>query len=143
MRNYVFLIAAPLVFAGAAVAHQGATGVVKARMDGMGTVQSSMKVVGGMARGRIEFDADAAQAALADMAEAARQIPELFEEQDLSAPSESLPAIWENWDDFIAKADALAVAADVTVADLDALRAAMGPIGNSCSACHQDYRQKE
>ncbi len=142
MRKYVFLIVAPLVFAGAAVAHQGATGVVKARMDGMGTVQSAMKVVGGMARGRIEFDADAAQAALADMAEAARQIPELFEEKDLSDPSEALSGIWDNWDDFTAKADALAVAADVTVADLDALRAAMGPIGNSCSACHQDYRQK-
>ena len=129
--------------AGAALAHQGASGVVKARMDGMGVQQTAMKTLGAMARGQADFDAETAAAAFVTVAEAGRHVPAQFEVQDLSAPSEALPAIWENWDDFVAKSEAMVRAADVAPADLAELRAGLGAVGQTCSACHEVYREPQ
>jgi cytochrome c556 len=58
--------------------------------------------------------------------------------------SRALPAIWTNFPDVAAKGKALADAAVAMQAaagkDLDSLRAAMGPLGASCGACHKVYR---
>ena len=59
-----------------------------------------------------------------------------------------MPAIWQDWDDFIALADSLAEQADALAADADAgaaievLRARFGEVAESCKACHEDYRIK-
>jgi len=126
----------------AATAHEGASGDVKTRMEAMKTVADNTKILGGMATGKRAFDAADAQAAAAVLEAEAARIPALFESGEMSEVSEASPEIWENWGDFTAKSEDLAVAAaragDVT--DLDGLRAAMGGIGGACKACHQDYR---
>lgn len=143
MRKAVIAGVLAIGAAGAALAHQGATGVVKARMDGMGVQQTAMKTLGAMARGQADFDANAAAAAFAAVAEAGRHVPAQFEVQDLSSPSEALPAIWENWDDFVAKSAAMVRAADLAPADLAELRAGLGAVGQTCSACHEVYREPQ
>ncbi len=58
--------------------------------------------------------------------------------------SRALPAIWADGSDIGAKAGALTDAAWAVQAaaatDLDALKAAMGPLGKACGACHETYR---
>ena len=92
---------------------------------------------------RIAFVLGGSLAAFVTVAEAGRHVPAQFEVQDLSAPSEALPAIWENWDDFVAKSEAMVRAADVAPADLAELRAGLGAVGRTCSACHEAYRKPQ
>lgn len=103
-------------------------------------------VLAGMAQEKAPYDAAAATAAATKLAEiAAWDAEELFPQGD--ATGRALPAIWENWDDFQAKHEAL-VTASATMATeagkgLDALKAAIGPIGAACGGCHQAYRKAE
>ena len=60
-----------------ALAHEGATGVVKERMDLMETQKDAMKVIGEMAKGKTPFDAAAATKAAGDITSTAKKIPEL------------------------------------------------------------------
>ena len=111
--------------------------VMKALKDGMGSL-------GGMAKGSIEFNDTQAQAALDLIKNATANIAATFETNALSQTSESAPAIWENWPDFVAKSDDLDFALEGwDVTSLDALRAGMGNVGATCSACHKAYRIKK
>jgi cytochrome c556 len=53
---FAFVIAAGA--ATAALAHGSATGIVKERMDGMIVLRDSMKAMGPMMQGRLDYDAD-------------------------------------------------------------------------------------
>ena len=104
---------------------------VRARQEAMGLVGSNMKKVSTMAKGEVEFDAAAAQAAFANIADKAAAVPALFETQSNTDPeSEAKDAIWGNWDDFVSKASALQAAAEAGagVDSLEALGAALGPL---------------
>lgn len=116
---------------------------VKARMHAMETISQASKTLGGMARGRTDYDAAAAKAAADALVEQAKMIPALFEAQETDPESEALPAIWENYADFTAKAAALEDAAMAVAAtsDLDGLRGVMRSVGGSCQACHKAYRE--
>jgi cytochrome c556 len=101
-----------------------------------------MKVLSDMAKGATTFDADAANVALASMAEAAATIPTVFEaEVTEGAKTDASTAIWENWDDFVAKAEALQTAASgASVSDEASLGAAVGAVGATCGTCHKAYK---
>jgi len=144
-RNILLSGIAVVAFAVAATAHEGVKNqVVKARMDGMAKLASNMKILGQMAKGVIEFDADQAQQAALGISEEAAKIPVLFEADETDPKSEALPVIWESYSDFIAKSDALVnVATDISksITEKTDLVPAMASIGGSCSACHKVYRQ--
>ncbi len=143
MRRVWIGALAGLAVAGAAAAHQGAMGVVKERMDGMGVMKAAVKSLGQMARGQASFDAENAALAFAQIATAGRLVPTQFEARDLSAPSEALATIWERWDDFVAKSEAMVRAAEIAPTDLETLRAGLGAVGQTCMACHQVYRKAQ
>ena len=122
---------------------------VAAHQTHMKLLGQNMGVLGGMAQGKMDYDAAAAQAAadalvenamIADMA----KFPE-GSDSDSIATSRALPAIWTNFDDFTAKAEAFAVAATGMQAaagqGLEAVQAAMGALGGSCGSCHETYRK--
>ncbi len=101
----------------------------------------------GMARGA-PFDAAVAERNARRIAVLATMIPERFAAMDTRAfavETEALPVIWENPDDFAAKAAALAEAA-LTFADTAAggdQAATLGGLrnlGGSCGNCHDSYR---
>lgn len=131
-----------LSFSIAAVAHDGVENeVVKARMDAMKEIGGAMKVLGTMAKGAVEFDAVAAQAAVDAVADQSAMVPVLFEAQETDPMSEAKPEIWANWDDFVAKSNALnAAATSVSITDASSIPAALGAMGGSCKDCHTDYR---
>lgn len=117
---------------------------VKARMDAMSVIGAQMKVLGNMAKGQVAFDASAAQAAAALVAEQAAAVPALFETQVDDPKSEADPAIWTNYPDFSAKAGDLQDAAQTaagSMSSLDDLRASLGAMGGTCKACHGPYRE--
>ena len=145
------LIALSFVIATSAIAfaHSGATGVVKLRMDMMGAIGDSMKVIGSMMKGQTAFDANGAKAAAMRIAGHADEIPDLFPEGSTQKPSEALPAIWQNWDEFVkitgemkAAAQTLADAASVAT-QADQIRAQFGAVGKSCGSCHERFRLKQ
>ena len=58
--------------------------------------------------------------------------------------SESSPAIWENWEDFVEKADDFAFMIEgLETSSADTLAAGLGNIGQSCGSCHKAYRIKK
>lgn len=142
MKKLLTASAILVSFSIAAVAHAGVENkAVAARMAGMKAIGGSMKTLGGMAKGAVEFDVAAAQAAVDTIEAQSAQIPTLFEAQETDPMSEAKSEIWSNWDDFVAKSNALnAAAASVTITDADSVGAAMGAMGGSCKACHKDYR---
>lgn len=137
--------AAVLALAPATDAHSDASNpAVKARMEAMKVIGAQTKVLGDMAKGATEFDAAAAQAAAATMAAEAAKIPALFEPQEDDPESEAKPIIWDDWDDFTAKAmdlEAAATAAEASLTEAGAVGPALGQIGGACKACHSTYRE--
>jgi len=137
-------IAAPF---SVSMAHSDTNGIqpqVAARMAVMTQIKEAMAPLGGMAKGAVEFDAAVAQAAVASLLDASELTAAVFEPNVSDPKSEALPAIWENWDDFVSKSEDLTFAAEGwDVSSLDSLRAGMGNIGAACSACHKAYRMKK
>ncbi|WP_108259815.1 c-type cytochrome [Mangrovicoccus ximenensis] len=129
--------------AAAAAAHNGVTDpVVMARMHGMMTLGVQLKTLGAMAKGEQPFDAEAARQALAMVADEAGRIPGQFQANVSVPQSEARPAIWEHWEDFSAKAEALRqTAAALEIADEAGLGPALRDLGGACKSCHSIYRE--
>lgn len=143
------LVIAILAGAGAALAHSGATGIVKQRMDAMSAIGDDMKKIGLMLRGTAPFDAGQAQAAARAIANHASHMDMLFPPGSLSPPTEALPAIWDNWDAFAdltqalhARADRLAQLAASGASEAE-IAAQFKTLGETCSACHEKFRIKK
>lgn len=91
-----------------ALAHSGATGVVKERMDGMLALGQTIKDLSPMMRGQAELDEDAIRAGADVMiSHAGEQMTRLFPEGSGGMPSEALPTVWEDWEEFAALAEQL------------------------------------
>jgi cytochrome c556 len=104
-----------------------------------------MREDGGILRQAGNLTGDAAVAAMTKLRDNYKHIPDLFPEGSIVGDSEALPAIWENWDAFIAIADAGVAAAEsgITAAqagDAAAYAAALQTIGGTCGQCHQQFR---
>jgi len=145
MAARYFLICTTSVFCTMAWAHQGVQNpAVKARMDGMSAIAENLKVIGTMAKGEIAFDANAAREAAAAMAEHAAATPDLFEANETDPKSEALPAIWDKFDDFTAKAlelESIAKGLSASISSPADLRSALGALGENCKSCHEKYRE--
>ena len=109
MRLRTWILATAMTSAGlAALAHSGATGVVKERMDAMVDLGDEMKRLTPMMRGQTEYDPEIVRGAADTMiGHAGSAMTELFPEGSNGKPSEALDAIWEDWDEFAALAEAL------------------------------------
>ena len=146
--NGVHILAIAIVTSPALVfAHSGATGVVKERMELMDSIASQMKLVGEMIKGDRTFAGDSVVTAANMIAEHADEMPEKFPEGSLDHPSEALPVIWEDWDEFLRLAEELRttagslaqVAQDAT--DSGELRLAFAAVGKTCTSCHEGFRK--
>ena len=145
-KNTMIVAAFATALAGTAFAHSGATGVVKTRMDAMSEIAKSMKAIGAMMKGQVQFDAKVAETGALGIAKHADHIPKLFPEGSNKKPSEALPAIWKDWDRFTeiaadmgTKSRALATAS-AQAERIEAIRAPFGALAKTCKACHSDFR---
>ncbi len=136
-----------LVAATFALAHEGAKGVVKERMDLMKGQQKDMKLIGDMTKGKVKFDATKAAAAARNLAETTKKIPDLFPEGSGGHPSEALDTVWKDWESFTGNAKDAEAAANELAATLDGgtgdWKAGFKKLTEACKSCHQDFRSEE
>ncbi len=128
-----------------ATAHDGAQGLVKARMEMMKSIGDATKTLGQMAKSG-DMDRTQAMTAIAILTEKARMTPVMFETRDLTKPTEALPGIWDNFEDFTRQSMALETAATALsdqLSDISAFRAGFARVGKSCQSCHEAYRLKK
>ncbi|PYE81187.1 c-type cytochrome [Pseudoroseicyclus aestuarii] len=123
----------------------------EAREEHMKMLGQNLGVIGRMAQGEVDYDAEAAQEAADALVEISGMDMEawLVEGSDSESleDSRALPIIWDETEDYLAQWEDLHQAAlamqEVAGTDLAALQGAMGPLGQSCGGCHRTYRASE
>ncbi len=132
------------------IAHKGATGIIKQRMDVMSEMGDAMKLIGDMVKGKTAYDLDTIRQAVSQLSEHApgiiEQFPDTQESQNFNM-SEALPKIWESKPEF----DEMARQLEIRISELQMvinvelnkpeLRKAFVKTVKACSTCHDDYRK--
>ncbi|KAA1178043.1 cytochrome C556 [Rhizobium tropici] len=124
-----------------------ADGTHDSRIGLMKKIGGAAGALGAIAKGDKPYDADIVKASLTTIAETAKAFPDQFNPQSDKNDAEVNPKIWDNLDDFKAKAAKLSTDAETALAQLPADNAGVGTtlktLGGSCGACHQAYRIKK
>lgn len=103
--------------------------------------------IAAMASGRAPFDAAAAQAN-ADLVVTMSKLPYAgFIDGTSSGDTKAKPEIWSERDKFNAAAgkmqeEVVKLSAAARSGNLDQVKAAVGEVGKSCKACHDNYRKE-
>ena len=139
----MFLILTMLV-GGAAFAHQGATGIVLERMEGMKSIGAAVKFIAPMMTGNADFDpAIATEAANAIIAHSGQNMIDRFPHGSDGGVSEAAANIWDDPEGFAAiafKLEELAAAIPLEDASAEDRLTLFNDIGQTCKDCHADYR---
>lgn len=138
--------AAALLAAAGVLAHSGATGVVKQRMDGMKAMSDAAKALGAVKLGVIPYSAVTVRRAAAALRESGEAARTQFPPGSNAHPSEALPAIWRERDGFDRLLGALIDAAarlDAAAEDETRALAVADEIAATCKDCHAKYREKK
>ncbi len=133
-------------------AHEGATGIVKERMDAMKSLGDAMKRLAAMMKGEAAYDGYAI-ARDADLLarHGGEAMTKLFPAGSTQHPTEALPAIWEDWSGFEALAREMQTAAAALgqaaqAGGAEPSKAAMRHFrdtARTCKACHDDFRERQ
>ena len=150
MKQAVPILAA-LAVVGAfstAVYAQTADRAIKYRQGIMGGQGWHMGILGGMAKGSRPYDKDVAARSAMFVDQLMLMHSEGFiAGSEKGAPTKAKPEIWTQKAKFDKYAqDAKMETAKLASAagnGLDALRAAIGPVGRSCNNCHEDFQNKD
>ena len=139
------LLVGAMLMTGAAFAEtEPTTPEVIARHDLMKSMGGAAKALGKMASGEMAFDAAAAEAAKQTLITASADVGAKFTANVEDAGSAAQPAVWEKWDDFLAKSKTLGeAAAALDVASAESIGAGMAGVGGACKACHTEYRKPD
>lgn len=140
--------AGTIAFAGG---HGGENPSVKARKAHMQLYGHNIGILGAMAKGEAEFNAEQSQAA-ADNLVALTKLSQMSywapgtSTAELGDQTRALPIGWEStsMDDVMAKSGAMvdaAMAMQAAAGSLEGVQASMGALGGACGGCHKVYRQ--
>ena len=121
--------------------------MVKQRQAAMTLIGKYWGPLGGMAQGRVPYDAAVVQRNAGYLDVLDKMPWDGFHENTKGEKSAALPAIWEKPGEFKQAAERLQseVAKLVQVSkggDEAAVKAQMGAVGKSCGGCHETFRQK-
>ena len=141
--------AALILMAGTALAEGPFDAPITARQSQMRLLAFNIGQLGGMAKGVIPYDADKAAAAAANLQAVANLNGGAFWPKGSDSFSfdntNALPKIWDNMSDVGKKFQDLQTATTAMDAaaggGLDAVKVALGPLGEACKACHKEYRK--
>ena len=140
-------VAASAVFAGS---HAGPfDAAVTARQSHMKLYGHNLGILGAMAQGKADYDAEAASAAAKNLVALASMGQSSYwpqgSDSEANEGTRALPAIWSDFPGVmktIGELQAAAAGMDAAAGTgLDALKTAMGPLGGACGACHKAYRK--
>lgn len=123
-------------------AHEGASGVVKERMERFKTSQLLLREIVKFAK-QADFDEVKSRAEI--LALWGAEMPDYFPAGSNPKPSEASERIWQDFADFTRRAAEFAAASErlalrSQAADQKASLAAAMAVAQSCQACHQAYR---
>ena len=132
----------------AAVAQGNFRFPVKARQGQMATLAVNLGILGGMAKGEMDYNAELAQTAADNIAAVSSlNMMPLFPE---GSDSESFdgtrakPSVWADNADFLSEWENLGKQAmamqEVASNGAEALGPAMGGLGKSCQSCHETHQ---
>ena len=148
MKTLMVFGAAALVGVSAtiALAHSGATGIVKERMDLMSRIGKDTRAMAAMSRGRDDIDWSLIIEAGKHATMTSKHLPMQFPADSFKSPSEAKETILTDKEGFQAQVDALWLAGlALTTAgetqDEDSFKLAFGAYAQTCKACHSKYRQ--
>ncbi len=126
---------------------------IKARQALMQLYSFNLGILAGMAKGKVDYNADSASAAANNLLSAvsmdqSAMWPQGSHSDDaVNLTNRALPAIWETYPKITEAGKAMATAAtDLQAAagnGVDALRGAIGAAGKSCKGCHDDFRAEK
>lgn len=151
-KHLTFAIAFAALGCGTSVyAQDDFSAQLKARQGQFRIMAINLGILGGMAQGKTEYNAEAAQAAADTLVAVStiQQAPMWPEGSDDMAidGTRAQPTIWEENDDFLAKWTDFGTAAQTIQAaasgGVEGLGPAMGEIGGACKACHDTHRAPE
>lgn len=142
------LLIASTLLGSAALAQEDFSNQIRARQSVMRLNGFDIGILGGMASGKMPYDAKVATEAAENLAAVASvHIDLMFPEGSAAGSVEGTrakPQIWADMEDFMSKWEALggAAAAVVPVAGngVEALGPALGAVGGACKACHEKYQ---
>ncbi len=143
MKFRITAVAVAITAATTVLAHQGASGVVKERMDAMSSIATNLKSVNQMLRGSLDYDEASVRGAMQEIAAYAITLPHKFPHGTDAAPSEAGPAIWDDADGFNAIFLDLEMSATEVAelaGDQTAVATGFRNIAKTCKACHKTYR---
>ncbi|MFZ1106908.1 MAG: cytochrome c [Rhodomicrobium sp.] len=121
---------------------------IKQRKELMKGNGASVKGVVAMLKGEKPYDGAAAEKAMKDIDGSLPTFVTLFPKgSETGGETAAKPEIWESKDEFdnLAK-DAEAAtekAAAAAPGGLDSFKAAFGPVGKACKACHEKFREEK
>lgn len=136
------LFAAALVTTSVAMASDSPQHQRHELMEGVG---DAAKVIGGMLRGKTDYDASAVMKSLQTFDDASAELGDLFPAgTETGEDTKAAPAIWEDRDGFNAALQDWADAVDAAIAaspqTLEDGRPVLGPVFQACKGCHDNYR---
>lgn len=151
MKRTISTIALLSIFAAGSALAQDFGMELKARQGQMRLLALNLGVLGSMAKGEREYDAELAQAAAHNFVTvtALNQVTTWPEGSDMDSleASGAKPDVWANfedfqkkWEDMAGPAAQLQAAAGQGAAEIGA---ALGPVGGTCKACHDKYRKPQ
>ena len=122
---------------------------IKYRQSAYTVMANHFGRIGAMAQGKVPFDAKAAADNAVIVSDLAKLPFTAFGEgTDKGLPNRAKPEIWKESAKFKAAADKMIgevakLDAAAKGGNLDAIKAAVGAVGQSCKACHDDFRAEK
>ena len=148
-KNLILCLAA-VAFSGALVAEEFEK-QIEGRQAYMGVLGYNMGMLGGMASGKMDYDADLASAAANNLALAAKMNNSTMwpqgSDMDNAEDTRAKAALWANFPEVVEHLDDLKTAsaslASTAGNGLSALQKGLKPVGQTCKGCHDDFRAKD
>jgi cytochrome c556 len=138
-----------LGIAGNALAHDGATGVVRERMESMKVMERAMKAIVGMLKGKAPYSvARTRELARVISLHSGAGMTDLFPAGSIQHASEASPEIWNEPDRFRKLANELkartkTLAAAAKPENTGPVAAALKQVAATCASCHKAYRVRK
>jgi cytochrome c556 len=146
-QAWICLAVGWVLLSGAGIAHEGATGIVKERMEDMKGMGAAMKQIKAMIKGRADYNpARIAELSRAIARHSGESLVKVFPKGSLHRPSRAKPEIWEKWRDFTERAGEMERHATVLADSAANSKSAEKPfaaLGDTCGACHKKFRAKK
>lgn len=122
--------------------------VIQYRQKVMAGQGNNISSIGDIMKNKLPHSATQISLHAKILAEYSDLIEGAFEKNVSAGATDAKPEIWQNWDDFLAKAKALGDASSklsevAQGGDMRAIMTAVQAVGDSCRGCHNPYRKPE